>query len=238
MAYFCPKPVRACAMRATLLDECGAPVDTTTVFNSQVVTKQFISLSFSPDIEEGETFRIKNACGDICINDNSDCDRLIGFDVTLQLCGLEAPLMELVLGMSSFVNGAGDTLGGVLPPLNLDASESALGCNNNVMLEVWSRNSDRDACAAGNDLPYVRWFLPLVRGFQLSSDTAFANDVLSIEMTAFAEESAQFNSPVGLANDPDLTQEFIDQVRAGGPLAFIGTDTIPAAVECDYVNPN
>lgn len=237
MANFCPKPVRACALRATLLDECGVPVDVATELDTQIATKQFISLSFSPDVEEGEEFRLKNACGDFCINDKSDCPKLLGFDITLQMCGLPTHFLSLLMGMNQFVSDTGDIIGGVLPSTNFNDSES--GCANRVLIEVWSKNADKNACdpETGQVANYIRWFLPMTFNWQWGGDTAFNNDILQVELTGFAEANTNFNSPVGLANDPDLTQEFIDQIQDGGPLAWIAANELPDLSECEFANP-
>lgn len=227
------KPVRAVALRATLLDDCGVPVNTATVYNSQIATKQFISLSFSPDVEEGEAFRLKNADGSLCINDNSDGDKLLGLNVTLQMCGLPMHFTELLLGGALLTNAQGTIVGGVLPPTNF--AEVADAASNRVLIEVWSRNSDKSACEGGNAFNYIRWFLPMTLKWQVSGDTAFANDILQFELQGYVEANTNFNKPVAV--DPDLDADMIDAIREGGPLAWVATNTLPTLVEANYTNP-
>lgn len=236
MAICCPKPVRAVAMRATLVDDCGIPVDTTTVLRSQIATSQFISLAFSPDILEGETFRQTTAGGNLCINDNEDCDKLLGLNLTLQMCGLPTHQVAMLTGGQSLVNAGGDTIGMSWPSTNFDSTTT--GCANRVLLEVWSPNSDKSKCdTSGNVFTYVRWFIPQAFKWQMSGDATFSNDIFQLELSGYAEANTNFASPVGLANDPDLDQAMVDTIAAGGPISFLCTNTLPTTVECDFVNP-
>ena len=230
MAIACPKSVRGVALRVTLLDECNVPVDTATVFDSQIATKGFMSLNLSPDIENGDTFRTKLASGELCINDNEDWDKLVGLSVTLMLCDLAPHLNELLTGAAMLVDGSSNVVGSVLPDSNYGGTGP-----NSVVLELWSENSNKTACSTGTDLPYIRWILPRVFKWQVSGDRNFANSPLEWELSGYAESNPNFAAPV--SPDPDLSAGNISAIKAGGPLAWIATDTLPTLVACDYTNP-
>lgn len=233
----CPKSIRGIAIRFTMVDICGKPVDTAVMYNSQVATESFVSLSLSPDIESGETFRKKLANGKICINDNEDCDRMVGMTVELMLCELPPHIMEMLLGSTMLQNGEGDIVGSVLADTNFD-SAGETGCNRGVVLEIWSENSDKSICDTdGNAYPFIRWIVPRAFKWQLSSDLEFSNSDLEWSFSGYAEGNPGFASPVG-ANDPDLNAGMISAICKGGPLAWVCTNDFPDTVDCDYTNPS
>lgn len=238
MAVYCPKPIKACAVRATLLDACGAPVDTAIELNSQIVLADFITLSFSPDIETGEEFKQKNACGTYCVNE-TDCDILNGFDVTLELCGVQPHIMSMLLGGPVFKNAAGDTIGMAVPGATAVGTDSDL-CSQKVLLEVWTKNAGGGACdTSGNSLAWQRWFFPQVDNWQYGGETSFSNGIINTTLSGYAKGSSGFDSPVGVANDADLTQAIVDAVRDDLlPMGYVSTASIPTATDCDYVNPS
>lgn len=234
MAAITPKPLKACAMRATLLDECGVPVDTTTVANSQITFKDFISLSFTPNVEAGQDYTLRNACGELVYN-TKDCDQVKYFDLTLRVAGLQPHLEALFGTASALVNGDGDIVGSVMNDTSSATATSSGNCSSNIMIEVWTNNSSKERCADNSDCPYVRWILPLTTNWSISGDTSFTNDIIGLEMTGIAEANASFEVPfTAPATDPDLTAPFVAAIKAGGPVAYICTDTLPTIVAGDY----
>lgn len=234
MAALTPKPLKACAMRATLLDECGVPVDTTTIVNSQITFKDFISLSFSPNVEAGQDYTLRNACGELVYN-TKDCDQVKYFDLTLQVAGLQPHLEELFGISNALLNGTGDVIGSVMKDTS-GASASASGnCSSNILLEVWTNNASKERCADNSDCPYVRWILPLTTNWSISGDTSFTNDIIGLEMTGIAESNGSFTAPfTPVTSDPDLTAPFITAIQDGGPVTWVCTTTLPTVVPGDY----
>lgn len=234
MAALTPKPLKACAMRATLLDECGEPVDTTTVANSQITFKDFISLSFSPNVEAGQDYTLRNACGELVYN-TKDCDQVKYFDLTLRVAGLQPHLEELFGISNALVNVSGDIIGAAMKDTSGASASSSGNCSANILLEVWTNNASKERCADNSDCPYVRWILPLTTNWSISGDTSFTNDIIGLEMTGIAEANASFEAPfTAPAEDPDLTETLVTAIQGAGPVTWICTDTLPTVIAGDY----
>jgi len=260
MAVCCPQSIKGCAIRFTRESECYIALDPLTP-NSRIQMAAFTSLSLSPDLEDGSDITVTNACGDVCIRDK-DCDRLKGFDVTLTLCGVPLPALEMFLNATLLEDPTvtGDFRGAVLPE-----SKSA-GCPDPLSVEVWSRNADPAVCNpdGSQGAVYVQWLLPRVSNLQISGDITFENEALTLELSGYAENNPQwfpsfpdatFPSydpgggdptgvptgapppilPAGVTADP---WTLADQaaIQAGGPMAWVCVSALPAPIDdCDYV---
>lgn len=235
MPSLCPKPLKACAMRVTLLDECGVPVDTTAVPNSQIVIKDFISLGFTPEIESGDEFTQRNACGDLCYS-SKDCDVLKWWNISLELCGLQ-PHLEELLGISNALTAADGTIIGGTGISSSNNDNQTGNCSANVAIEIFSQNSDNDACAGTNACPYIRYMFPLVTQWAISDGGTFTNGIPTQSFSGVAYSNGSFNSPLGIGADPDLTPAMITTIQEGNGFAWVCTSELPEIVECDYVNP-
>lgn len=236
--FKCLQSIRGLALRATLLDDCGRPVNIEEVPNSQISTAAFTNLSLSPDNEDGDQIRRKRADGSWCINDNSDPSRLLGMEATLMLCDVPMALNEMLI--CSTLLDRPDTEGPdgfVLPSTNF--TNTLDNCNRGVLLEIWSENGDNKACDEnGNAFRYVRWFMPYAIRWKLNGDVTWQSDeAVEWELMGYIENNPAFDSPVGLANDPDLTPEIIQAIRDGGPLAALCTNALPEIEDCGYINP-
>lgn len=234
--FKCMTPLRGLAIRATLLDNCDRPVDVNAIPNTQISTAAFTSLSLSPDTEDGESIRRKRADGSYCIKDDNDQPRLLGMEITLMLCDVPMAINELLVCHTLLANDEGTIAGFVAQGINYDNTDD--GCHRRVMLEVWTENGNKSFCDEdGNQYRYIRWFIPTAFNWKLNSDIAFVNDdAVEWELMGYAEGNANFDSPVGLDNDPDLTQEWIEAIRSGGPVAAVCTNVLPPVSDCGYVN--
>lgn len=260
MALFCPKSIKACALRITRQNGCGVALDPLTP-NSRIQTAAFAELSLSPDVEGGNDITMVNACGDICIRDK-DCDRLKGFDATLKLCGVPLAVMEMLLDTTLLPDpdSPGDFKGAVL------REAKAASCADPKQIELWSKNSNRAECGVGGTSAklWVQWLLPFTRNWEISGDIVFNNDALELELTGYAENNPNWfpswpgttfpaydpggGDPDGVPTDPaptvlpdDITADtwtLSDQtaIQAGGPLAWQSVAALPTPIEdCDYV---
>lgn len=235
--FKCMQSLKGLALRATLLDSCGRPVDIVTVPNTQVSTAAYVSLNLSPDTEDGEQVRRKRADGAYCLNNNNDRPRLMGMEATLDLCDIPLALNELMLCATILADGNNDPLGFVLPGVNYENTTD--NCNRNLLLEVWTQNGSKKTCDEdGNAYPYLRWFLPYSINWKLNGDITYeVSEAVSWQLMGYVENNPNFDSPVGLANDPDLTPEIIEAIRCGGPVGVICTKVLPEVEDCGYSNP-
>lgn len=230
-SIFMGKSVRGLAIRATLLDECGKPVNVATTTKTQISTSAFISASFSPDVEEGEKIRQKLANGSFCINDSEDCDKLMGLEATIMLCALPPHFFELLIGATQLTDNDKNVVGGVLPGI-----PGGDHCPNHVMLEIWAENSDKKCDADGRVCRYIRYILPDSFRWMWSSDaTIESGNAVEWEIKGYVEGNPYFQSPV--PNDPDLTEANIKAIQSAGPLAWVCSNTLPAIVNDNWVNP-
>lgn len=236
--FKCITSLRGLALRATLLDDCGRPVDVVTVPNTQISTASFVSLSLSPDNEDGNQVRRQRADGSWCINDNSDRPRLMGLEATLDVCDVPVALNELLI--CATILDKPETAGPdgfVLPGVNYDNSDD--NCNRNVMMEIWTQNGARKACDEnGNAFRYLRWFLPYTINWKINGDITYeVSEAVSWQLMGYVENNPGFDSPIGIDNDPDLTEEIVEAIRNGGPLGVLCTNELPEVEDCGYINP-
>jgi hypothetical protein len=226
MSICCPKSIKGLAIRVTRTDVCGDP-EPIAQAQSRIQTNGFVSLTLTPNIEDGEEVTVKNADGSFCIVDE-DPDLLRGFDLEMLLCGVPTPLLEMLLGASVLNDGA-DIVGGVLPS---KASQSTQANTTAKQLEVWSRNKEGDSCSAGTTTrPYVQWLLPLTRNWNLGGSLEFAVGALEVTVAGFGEEAPGYSPSVSA----EWSGAQVTAIRNGGPLAWKCVTTLPETDDCGYV---
>lgn len=162
--------LRGKRLRLTRLDDCcNPPADATEC--SVVVTKGFISVTMTPEYEDGDEFIQKNADGELCVNESEE-QELKRLTVGLELCGVDFSVLDIVTGDRVEVNDAGDPVG----------VRSATGkAANRFALEVWTGVGGSDACATGADPQYGYFLLPCVGGGKMG-EVVIQNDVINVTL--------------------------------------------------------
>lgn len=145
MATNCFGSIKGKVMRVVRLNECGVPV---VGAKSVVVSDGFIKVDLSPEYEDGEEFTVKNAWGDLCINEQ-DAPRLKSLGAAIDFCKVDPDLFEIVTGARLLLSGT-DAHGYVL---NGDPPDGRFS------LEVWSKVPGVGGCAGGT-ASWVYWLLP------------------------------------------------------------------------------
>lgn len=164
----CRSVLKSCLARFVRLDSCGSIVVGP---KSLLTTKGYISVAATAQIEDGEEFIVKNACGELCINEK-DCDQFKRYDLELQLCQVDPELLELISGARLLVDGAGVSRGFAHGENNL--------CEN-FSLELWTKITPSDC--SGSD-PEWYWFaFPWVTN-GVMTDVTFENGPLTLTVTA------------------------------------------------------
>lgn len=171
MSDFCGSAIKACAVRLTRLDDCGRPV----VGPKSVITSRgFISVTASADVEAGNEFLVKNACGDLCINER-DCDILKRYNVKVLFCKIDPGAVELTTSQRLLTD-----------PTTGDAKGFALGnaiqCDSGWSLELWQKLAG-DQCTTGGPQPWLYWAFPWLSNGQLG-DLTFENGPFQFEVNA------------------------------------------------------
>jgi hypothetical protein len=144
MADQCVSGIKACRLRITRLDACGAPVVGP---KSVVTTKGFISVTSTADVEDGQEFLVKDACGDLCINEK-DCPRFKRLNLALKFCVVDAAGAEIMTGQRAQVNGDGDVIG-------FTVGENA-DCDTRWSLELWQKIAGQP-CNVDGDPEWMYW---------------------------------------------------------------------------------
>lgn len=156
-------------MRATKVDECGVPVIGAC---SKVITEGFVSVSFKPEISEGEKIEVKNAKGDLCVSDQG-CPVLKWFTLAIEFCQVDPDLFSLMTGYETVLDHSGNSVGN---RIGEDVS-----CSGGVGLELWS-DVPGDSCGAAGKL-YGYWLAPfVVQG--IIDDFKIENDAVSFVLNA------------------------------------------------------
>lgn len=141
MPATCSSIVRGKRIRATRLDSCGAfPAPATA--NSLVTSSGFVSVEYELDYEDGDEHILKNADGDLCINDRS-CDQFKRVMVTVSFCNVDPDLFSIITGYPLEVDNSGVNVG-------FRVGES-LACSN-FALELWGGVDGSSPCPLTNEV--------------------------------------------------------------------------------------
>jgi hypothetical protein len=179
MAVNCGPSFGLCALRVTLLDDLG---NVAAGSNTYTTDKQ-ISLAFTPNIDTGNTFSLRNGCGCSLSRFKSE-DVFNWWEFTFTDGALEPQLTALMVGGTTIADGA-DVVGQHFP--------GALSCSDirrQVALEFWTQHlvgSNRDAA-----YPYVHWVFP-ASVWQWSDNTA-QEDFLNPVLTGFSRSNPLWGS--------------------------------------------
>jgi len=140
-----------CVVRVTELDEDGNAVGGA---GSGYVSDKPVSMGFTPNFDEGQTFTSRNGCGCSSAKIKSP-DVFNWFEFTFAEEALEPELEALMLGETTILDGT-DVVGvNGSGALDCSAAEPTVG------FEFWTKHyvgSSPDA-----DYPWVHWIFPRVR---------------------------------------------------------------------------
>lgn len=175
----CPVLIQGTRLRATLIDECGAPVGGAC---SQIVTDGFVSVSMSDNIESPDEFKLKTAGGNFCLNQRSQ--PLLNYIET------KVALCQVMPELFSFLTGAPLVYDDAVSPVAVGfGTDSDSYASASVALEVWTNMGKvrgQQACATGGQ----RWgylLLPwLIEG--TIDDVTIENGPVSFTLTTITSD--------------------------------------------------
>lgn len=240
LSLFCPKAARSKLLQIDSLDECGFPYTDSTLKSTAVArTTGFISLSMSPDIEEGDKLKVKNAAGVTFINDE-DAAEVLGFNVTMQCAAVPMEILMKTIGVRPlFASGSTtNVVGGAYPTGKISRDP--------VATHVWTKNLAASACTPGNVLPYVEWLLPNVGKWRPDGDLAFENKEVSFKLKGYGVANPNFGrgydveTRAAAAGPPAVTQlkdatNWLEEDLVTEVLLWKGVATLPAAKDCAFM---
>lgn len=154
----CYTSVDICALRVAKLTAAGAP---DTGADNGYVTDATISLGITVEVRDGEELEQINGCGAICAT-LKEPDKVKRVSLDLDLCQLDAFLIEFLTGASTFVDGSGDAIGQQLPAVGTEAGPTCV--------EAWSKAWDDSSQAVDPfttpNETYIHWVFPFTRWVQ------------------------------------------------------------------------
>jgi hypothetical protein len=163
----CAKPLQGETMRVTRLDECGNPVYGDDAF---AVSDGYVSITMTPEAEEGERFLQRNANGRALVNQRSK-PSLNWYTVAMVFQEVDMELFTIVTGLEPYLDDQGNTIG--FPVTESDFATA------NFALEAWMGNAEEE-CAPGESFPFFGYnLLPWVVEGALSEDIVITNDLIT-----------------------------------------------------------
>jgi hypothetical protein len=224
-----------CLLRASKLDSDCSPFGGA---DSGIVTIGIVTLTATPDIEEGVVIEPKNGCGTIAYTYTEE-DKIKRWNLTGELVYHDWEAFLILFGGRQVVGAAGGTYAGMnighTPP---DYTTTAQ--RNGVYLEVITRAVSAEAgdCAAavGGHTPYVGHIFPKVKLYP--GEQTFAEGARNVPFTGTAVRNPNiFNGPwndwVGTGYVPaePYTTVGYSQAQYDAMLAVAdcGFQTLPAA---------
>lgn len=220
MSTVCYSSIKGLAMRATRLDSVGRWVTGTT---STAVSSGFVNINLTAQVEDGQEFVVKNANGDLCINEK-DSPRVKYLDVEIEFCQVDPELFELLTGVRLLADYAGANVGYTINETFRTAS--------GVALEAWTKIPG----ATGN-LQYVYWLMPmLVNG--IVSDYTIEDGPMTFKMKANTNDNANWGKgPYDVvAQNVGLTPgKLLANVLSKEHLYTRQTEIAPPTAQCGYV---
>lgn len=171
----CFSLVRGRAMRVTRLDGCGAVVLGP---DSEVTSDGFISVALAAQTDEGTAISVTNAAGKVCILDEP-CPVFTGYQLTVEFCGVDPALIELMTGQPVVLDSAGNAIG-----FKMNTAIDA--CDSGFALEVWS-SVPTAVCEPGAGQSYGYFLVPFLKGGVIG-DFTIGNDAVNFTLSGAASK--------------------------------------------------
>lgn len=194
------------AVRATRLQPSG---EVAVGEQASYVMESFISVSFTPEYEDGDEFTQKAANGTVCATYKAP-DTLKRVNIEVAVCNPDPEFSELVAGGLLLQDGD-ESVGYASAGVGVDANP------NGISLEVWSRAIQEGKPASVN--PYWRWLFPYVI-LRPSGERVIENGLLANTFEGWGVGNLPFGS--GPEDDwpfPEAT---------GRPYSYVRFDSAPS----------
>lgn len=186
----CVAQYDVCLLRAGRLQSTCGP---TYAANAGILTSSIVSMTATPEIEEGATVEQKNGCGDIVFT-VIKCDKVKRWNLSGELVFADVEAMELLFGGSLILGAVGGTFAG--KAIGYAAPGPDDSCNNGVALEVVTKSGAGGAGAcqvsgAGSEYPaYTGHIFP--RALMTLGERQFAEGAIRVAFTGKAEANPNY----------------------------------------------
>lgn len=167
----CFAVVRGKRLRLTELNDCGEVVSGALF----VVSKGFIQVALTSELEAGDEYIQKNADGELCINERAP-DNLKRLNVTVDWCEVDPDALSIATGYPQEIGSSpGDSVGIRINEGIQDARWA---------LEVWTGLGGNKCGPLGQRYGYM--LLPQVTGSALG-DVTVGNQTTTFQTTGYTE---------------------------------------------------
>ena len=220
----CLPLVKGRRIRVTRLDGCGRPIYGD---DSQVISKGFVSVSFTANTTETDEINQTNASGEVCIYEPSETS-LVGYGVEIQFCKVDPDLLALVTGQNVVLAADGETA------IGFDIDTKIGLENSNFALELWTGSPTGDACAtdqAQGQFGYI--LLAYLRGGILG-DFTVENAAVTFTVTGAntREGNAWGVGPYNVTTINGVPGPMATPITTSTALRTMLVDLAPPADEC------
>lgn len=218
----CAKPLQGETMRVTLLDECGNPEFGECAY---AVSDGYVSITMTPNAEEGERFLQRNAKGVAIVNQRS-APSLNWYDVTMVFQEVDPELFTIITGLPPYLDDQGRTIG--FPVTESDYATA------NFALEAWMGNSE-EACLPGDAFPFFGYnLLPWVVEGALSEDIVITNDLITFTVVGRTRKGTPWGTgPYDVVRDMnDLPAPLFTAIPTDTHHLPIWTQLAPPVASC------
>lgn len=163
MPTTCWSSVRGKVMRATKVDQCGLVVPGP---KGSLVTKGFVQVSYSFEVDEGTEISVPDANGDLCISEPGT-PTIKWVNVEAQFCRVDPDLVNMFTGWPVVTDAAGGGTGFRI--------RDQIQANAGVGLELWSDVSGTGGICAGGQRLYGYFLTPWINKGIISGDILVQN---------------------------------------------------------------
>lgn len=161
-------PIRGKRLRVTQLDDCGRVTPT----SMQIVTEGFVTVTLTPQVEDGNDIQVRNASGALCINEKGN-PTFTGLDVEIEFCDVNPSLISFVTNAEDYDNYANDVAGFTLPEGEITGR---------FALELWTGIAGVACDDTGNETSgYI--LLPLVAAGTLGDLSIGGEDAITFSLS-------------------------------------------------------
>ena len=211
MAQEYASSIKGEALRLTTLDATGA------VSTEKYIIQSFVTVSFTPEYEDGEELTQKNAAGEVCVSYKMP-DVLKRVTLELAVCNPDPELDELLLANSYLIEDVGgDAIGFAAPAVGVSTA------GNGASLELWS-----SAIVDGkpsSTFPYWHWLFPLVH-LRPSGTREVGPSIMANTYSGYGIGNKGYGTGVSAA-----WADFAAPITAGSPYMYVRTATAPPTSE-------
>jgi len=192
------------ALRITRLQADGSLA---TGASASYITNSFISVSFTPEYEDGDEFTQKNAAGEVCVTYKAP-DTLKRVTLEISVCDPD-PVFTEIAGGGTLLETAGEVLGYASPEVGVDAMPYG------AALEVFSNAIVAGKPASTNR--YWHWVFPYVV-LRPSGDRVFEGGILANTFEGWGTGNSMFGTGPGDPSWPFISDR---------PYQYARTNALP-----------